>query len=249
MSVELLNGDCLALLPAIPAASIDLVCADLPYGTTACRWDQIIPLEPLWAEYRRVLKPRGAVVLTASQPFTTDLIQSNRKWFRFDDVWDKIGTTGFLDAKRRPLRRHESILLFAPSGRYTYNPQMTTGRLRRKGGTTDKPDQVYRPHAIAARLSDQYYPTSVLPISNAVKVGKTHPTQKPVALMEYLIRSYSNEGDTVLDNACGSATTLIACLNTGRHGIGMERDAEIYATAKARLAAAQAEHAERLALA
>lgn len=226
----------------IPAGSVDLVLADLPYGTTKARWDSIIPLGPLWDQYRRILKPRGAVVLTACQPFTSTLVTSNRKWFRFDDVWDKVRTTGFLDAKRRPLRRHESIVLFAPTGRFTYNPQMRTGVLRSKNGPGRQSDLYGGYHSMPGRRSDQYYPTSIIVESSGSERGKVHPTQKPLGLMEYLVRTYSNVGDLVVDNAMGSGTTGVAALNLGRRFLGIERDPGYFDGAVARIGSAAAFH-------
>ena len=236
--ITLMLGDCLERMGEIADGSVDLIAADLPYGTTACKWDVVIPFEPLWAHYRRVLKPRGAVVLTASQPFTSMLVMSNREWFRFDDVWDKVGTTGFLDARRRPLRRHEAVLVFSPIGKFTYNPLMRKGVFRKKGDSTGS--DCYGAHAPVATFNDQYFPTSIVEFSNSDQVNKVHPTQKPVALFEYLLKTYSNPGDLVLDNTMGSATTLVAAINTDRRAIGIEKDEAIYATAERRIAAHQA---------
>lgn len=225
--VRLINGDCLAVMPTLEAGSVDLVLSDLPYGTTACKWDTVIPFEPLWACFKWVLKPKGAVVLTASQPFTSMLVMSNREWFKYDDVWDKVNRfTGFLDAKNRPLRRHESVLVFSPVGRLTYNPQMTPGepyRATRSGKST----QVYQGFSVQSGDNDgTRYPHSVIRINADVKASPLHPTQKPVALFEYLVKTYSNEGETVLDATIGSGTTAVACLNTGRKCVGIERDTE-----------------------
>lgn len=237
MSHRLLLGDCLTMMDEIEGSTIDLILCDLPYGTTACKWDSVIPLEPLWAQYQRVLKPRGVVVLTASQPFTTTLVASNRKWFRYEDVWDKIGTTGYLDANRRPLRRHESILIFSPRGRTTYNPQMGQGKaycFKRGGGAS-----IYRQHErVWSRNEGTRYPTSIVSISNAngLRIGKVHPTQKPVELGRYLIRTYSNPGDAVLDNAMGVGSFGVAALMEGRSFTGIEKDPGYFALAEQRLA-------------
>lgn len=232
----LLQGDCLELLPTLTEASVALVLTDPPYGTTACKWDSVIPFEPMWKQVWRVLKPNGAAVFTASQPFTSALVMSQIERFKYSWVWDKKGVTGHLNAKLRPLRRHEDVLVFCVDGGPNYNPQMRTGRLRSKGGRRDKAGQAYGKCASGAVTNDQYYPTSVLEISNAGdKASRKHPTQKPVALMEYLIRTYTNEGETVLDFTMGSGTTGVACMNTGRNFIGIERDEKYFQIAKARI--------------
>lgn len=235
----LLLGDCLEKMKEITDGSVDMVMADLPYGTTQNKWDSVIPLEPLWREYRRVCKPSAAIVLTASQPFTTTLITSNLANFRYCLVWDKKGTTGFQTAKLMPLRRHEDIVIFY-SAKPTYRPTMEVrGKPRKKGGS--KVDNgCYGELRSTESFNNEYYPTSIVEVSNAGKSGKVHPTQKPVALMEYLIRTYTNEGETVLDNAMGSGTTGVACANTGRRFIGIERDETYFAIAKKRIADALA---------
>lgn len=240
MTADLYLGDCLVEMAKIPAGSVDLVAADLPYGTTACKWDTVIPFEPLWAHYRRVLKPRGAVVLTASQPFTSMLVMSNREWFRFDDVWDKRSPVGFLNARRMPLRRHESVLLFSPAkfGRFTYNPVMRKGVWRDKE-TKGRQTTVYGNFARPPVENDDYYPTSIIDIPKSNFQGTVHPTQKPVALFEYLIRTYSNEGETVLDCTMGSGTTGVACVNTNRNFVGVERDPGYFDIAERRIAEAR----------
>jgi len=238
--VSLMLGDTLERMREIPDGSVDMVMADLPYGTTACKWDTIIPFEPLWAAYRRVCKKNAAIVLTASQPFTSVLVMSNPNWFRYEWIWDKRLSTGFLDANRKPLKRHESVLVFS-GGRTIYNPEMRTGVMRNKGGSG--PSDCYGKYKKVASRSDQYYPTSLIEISNANQSAKVHPTQKPVALMEYLIRTYTNKGETVLDNTMGSGTTGVACVNTGRKFIGVERDEEYMKIAESRIAAATNEYA------
>ena len=220
-----MEGDCLQLMKLISTGSVDMVLCDLPYGTTACKWDTVIPFEPLWVEYRRICKPNAAIVLTASQPFTSALIMSNPAWFRHEWVWQKNKASGHLNAKRRPMRAHEDIVVFS-AGRPSYRPQMTTGH---------KPGN----YAKRAKQSDCYgfaepteyggqterYPQSVqyIPVINNDDPDKVHPTQKPVALMEYLIKTYTNEGDVVLDNCMGSGTTGVACKNTNRRFIGIEK--------------------------
>lgn len=233
MSIDLRLGDCLSVMADLPDGSIDLVLADLPYGTTACRWDSVIPFVPLWDRYRRLLKPRGAVVLTASQPFTSALVMSNPKWFRYEWIWRKNKPTGFLDANRKPLKTHESILVFSRHAA-PYEPQGVERRRRRrrKEGT-----EVYGKFGYEYETTGVNFPRSVIEFSCSLPVG--HPSAKPVALMEYLIRTYSDEGATVLDNAMGSGTTLVACVNTGRHGVGIELDPGYFAIAERRLAESQ----------
>lgn len=220
---ELYNEECLHAMSFLPPKSVDMVLCDLPYGTTQNKWDSIIPLEPLWAEYQRICK--GAIVLTAAQPFTSALVMSNISGFSYSLVWDKIGTTGFQSAGVRPLRRHEDVVVFH-SKLGAYNPQkITRGKPRKKGGS--KIDNgCYGSLRSTESFNNEYHPTSIIEVSNASKKGLVHPTQKPVKLMEYLIRTYSNLGDTVLDNTMGSGTTGVACMNTGRKFIGMEKDVE-----------------------
>jgi hypothetical protein len=240
---RLILGDCLERMAEIEAGSVDLIAADLPYGTTACEWDTAIPFGPMWAAFKRVLKPRGAVVLTACQPFTSGLVLSNRKWFRQALVWEKTLATGFLDCRRKPMKNHEDVLVFA-AGRTTYNPQMEPGepyvqrRRSRSGGAalTSDPKILHGPSETVN--SGFRYPRSVMRFSNA-NFRSCHPTQKPVALFEYLIRTYSNPGETVLDPTMGSGTTGVACITTGRRFIGIERDPAYFAVAERRIAEAR----------
>ncbi len=243
MSVPgLMQGDCLDLLGSIEPGSIDAIITDLPYGTTACEWDSIIPLEPLWAEVRRVLQPRGVFVTTASQPFTSALVMSNLPWFRYCWIWEKNTGTRFLNAKTRPLLFHEDVAVFYDQ-QPTYNPQRQRGlsnhtRSARSAqpGTTE----IYRP--IGPALSDvsgSKYPRTVLRFDTPAPSTKTdHPTEKPVALMQYLIQTYTNPGDVVLDPAMGSGTTGVACMRVGRSFIGMERDARYFKIAIERIQSA-----------
>ena len=242
----LILGDCLEKMATLDAGSVDLVLTDPPYGTTACAWDAVIPFEPMWREVRRVLKPRGAAVFTASQPFTSALVMSNPKQYRHSWIWDKGVGANFAQASRVPLKVHEDVLVFGMgSTNPPYNPQMV---LRDKplpmGGNSGKRGTgAYdlRGPAVEANLADgktypEAYPKSVLPISPRSDTERgLHPTQKPVALMEYLIRTYTNEGETVLDFTMGSGTTGVACANTGRKFIGIERDPAYFAVACKRL--------------
>ena len=218
---KIYNEDCLEGMKKIPDKSVDMILCDLPYGTTACKWDAIIPFEPLWEQYERVIKDNGAIVLTASQPFTTKLIESNIDLFRNCWVWNKKISGNPLLAKHQPLKVHEDICVFSKK-RHNYYPQMRKGKMRKKGGGRSKLFDM----EMSAKYSDEYYPISIIEFSNA-KRG-VHPTQKPVALFEYLIKTYTKEGETVLDNCMGSGTTAIACINTNRNYIGFELDEEYY---------------------
>ena len=232
----LLFGDCLDLLPRLPAASVDLVLCDLPYGTTACAWDAVIPFDALWAQYRRIAKPNAAIVLTASQPFTTALIGSNLEDFRYCWVWDKKKGGNIFNLKRQPYKVHEDICVFSVKP-HAYFPIMEPQK-GRTGKTYGIGEALGGGDYGDLRTYDAKYPKSILEVSNAGQRGKVHPTQKPVALMEYLIRTYTNEGDTVLDNCMGSGTTCVAAVNTGRKFIGMERDPGYFAIAWDRVASA-----------
>lgn len=249
---KLMLGDCLERMKEIPDGSVDLVLTDPPYGTTACKWDAVIPFEPMWAQVRRVLKPNGAAVFTASQPFTSALVMSNPGWFKYCLVWEKTRATGHVHAKNKPMKKHEDVLVFSSgttvhasqsATRMTYNPQgLTFAPYVHKrpsagstgGGSTVAPRKSHKKERLVEFTG---YPTSILPIASEHNVGSGafHPTQKPVALMEYLIRTYSNEGETVLDFTMGSGTTGVACVNTGRKFIGIERDENYFQVAKERI--------------
>ena len=236
----LYHADCLTLLPSIADASVDLILADLPYGTTQNRWDSVIPLDPLWHEYRRILKPNGTVVLTSQGAFTARLIMSNLSWFKYKIVWTKSKATNFLNARRQPLRKHEDICVFAPKSGI-YNPVMTEGEPYDKGIRKDALTGSYGAFKPARVKSDgSRYPTDVIYFKTAESETERkvwHGTQKPVALMSYLVRTYSQPGDTVLDNAMGSGTTGVACRNEGRRFIGIENDPAFFQIASERLAA------------
>ena len=220
--VTLYHGDCLDVMPAFAAQSFDAVICDEPYGTTNCPWDAVIPLAPMWGQLKRLIKPRGAIVLFGSQPFTSILVTSNLGMFGYEIIWDKKLSTGYLDAKRKPLKRHENIVLFY-EGRTMYNPVMRKGIARTKGGMK-APSPIYSKSNSTQKFNDDnYYPTSILEIGNTEREG-LHPTQKPLALMEYLIKTYTNEGNTILDFTCGSGTTLRAAKNLKRRAVGIERD-------------------------
>lgn len=234
-----MNGDCLELMKSIPDGSIDCIIADLPYGTTQNKWDSVIPLDKLWEQYERVIKDNGMICLTSSEPFTNQLINSKPKKFKYYDlVWDKVSTTGFLNAKRQPLRRHEQILCFYKK-QTTYNPIMEVrGKPRNKRSYNKRQgdgDMCYGKFENVESFNNEYYPTSVIQVSNAVQKGKVHPTQKPVELMEYLIKTYTNEGEIVLDNSMGSGSTGVAAMNTSRKFIGIELDKKYFEIASNRI--------------
>lgn len=230
-----MQGDCLELMKDIPDGSVDMILADLPYGTTACKWDTIIPFDPLWEQYKRVIKDNGAIVLTASQPFTSALVMSNPKWFKYAWVWDKVKPSGFQIAKYRPMMRQEDVLVFG-KGRINYYPIMTKREKVKKSKVYKSSDSSPLANNDGKeRVYTHKYPQSILAYSNANQRGKVHPTQKPVALFEYLIKTYTNEGDTVLDNVMGSGTTGVACKNLNRNFIGMELDEEYFKIATERI--------------
>lgn len=218
----LYEGDCLEILPTIPTGSIDMILCDLPYGTTACKWDTVIPFEPLWAQYKRIIKGNGAIVLFGSEPFSSALRMSNIKQFKYDWIWNKKQSGTPLNAKRQPLKIHEIVSVFGNTP--IYSPIMRKGKFRQKGGLNKQPEHTGNVDINYMVTNDIYYPVSILDFSNAKKSGKVHPTQKPVALFEYLIKTYTNEGETVLDNCAGSGTTGVACYNTGRNSIMIEKE-------------------------
>jgi len=239
MKYELMFGDCLERMKEIGDGSVDMVLADLPYGTTACKWDSVIPFAPLWEQYKRVCKKNAAIVLTASQPFTSALVMSNLDWFKYCWVWDKVNRpTGHLNAKKQPLRETEDIAVFYFK-QPTYNPQMVDGKPYTATGSK-KSDCYGAQKTTTTVCTGERYPRNVIKIAADERgtVGRIHPTQKPVALMEYLIRTYTNEGETVLDNTMGSGTTGVACMNTKRRFIGIERDQNYFEIASDRIQAA-----------
>lgn len=231
--VRLLRGDCLERMAEIEAGTVDMVLCDLPYGTTQNKWDSIIPLDALWSHYWRIAKPSAAVVLTAAQPFTSALVMSCPQLFRYDWVWEKE-PSGNLNAKRMPMPEHESVLVFYRAAS-KYNPQGLRPTLRKRGASDISRSTNYgaqKRQAYAQTVTG--YPGTVLSI--AKDQDKLHPTQKPVALMEYLILTYTNPGDVVLDSCMGSGVTGVAAVRSKRSFIGIERDAEHYKTAKHRIA-------------
>lgn len=228
-------GDCLDRMAEIPDSSVDMVLCDLPYGTTACKWDSVIPFDALWAHYWRVCKPNAAVVLTAAQPFTSALVMSQIKRFKYDWCWDKVKGTGHLNAKKMPMRNHESVLVFG-NGAIRYNPQKTTGHERKVSyRAAHLQTDVYGQMGENLYDSTERYPRSVQVFSTDTQNSSAHPTQKPVALFEYLIRTYTDLGMTVLDNCAGSGTTAIAAHRTGRRWICIEREPSYYYPAVGRV--------------
>lgn len=234
--VWLMQGDCLDRMKEIPSGSVDMILTDPPYGTTACKWDSVIPLEPMWEQLKRIIKPNGAIVMTASQPFTSVLVYSNLKMFKYSMVWSKSQSTGHLNAWRMPMRAHEDLVVFYKKPP-TYNPELKdkiAANVRPITSRTKKTD-CYGDHRLDAHKCppNKTMPNSILQFNNAQ--GTVHPTQKPVTLMEYLIKTYTNESNTVLDFTMGSGTTGVACHNTNRKFIGIEMDVNYYCIATERI--------------
>lgn len=234
--MKLLQGNCLELMKGLPAASVDLILCDLPYGTTDCSWDCVLPFDELWAEYDRLLKPRGAAVLFAAQPFTSDLIMSNRKAFRYCWYWLKNQPTGFTYARYQPMRQIEDICVFYKQAP-TYNPQglIATEGEKKRIKKRPRADSVYKMSTLLNEHTPRFknYPKNVLQFNTERGL---HPTQKPVPLLEYLVRTYTNPGDTVLDNCMGSGSTGVAVQRVGgRHFIGIEQNQNYFNTAKERI--------------
>ena len=221
-------------MPSLADKSIDMILCDLPYGTTACKWDTIIPFEPLWEQYKRIIKDNGAIVLTASQPFTSALVMSNVKMFKYEWIWDKKIPSGMSYARFQPMRQHENILVFC-DGKTIYNPQMIRRDKPIKGGGMSKGETTNNQNLIALKKTYDFKNPTTIIVEDKIRKGSLHPTQKPVALFEYLIKTYTNEGDLVLDNCAGSGTTAIACLKTKRNYICIEKDADYYKVATKRV--------------
>lgn len=238
--VWLMQGDCLERMKEIPSGSVDMVLTDPPYGTTACKWDSIIPLEPMWDELKRIIKPNGTIVMTASQPFTTTLIASNMKMFKYCWVWDKGVGVNFFHVKRQPLKVTEDVCVFF-NKQPTYKPLMTKREKPIKksnnnvgevaGYTIDEKSEKY-----IGRVYDEAYPSTLIKISSRDSSRGLHPTQKPVALMEYLIKTYTSEDEVVLDFTMGSGSTGVAARNTNRKFIGIELDSDYFRIALERIA-------------
>lgn len=250
-------GDCLDVMRSVPTASVDMILCDLPYGTTACSWDSVIPFAPLWSEYWRIAKPNAAVVLTASQPFTSALIMSQIDRFKYEWIWEKSKGSNFTHAKNMPIKFHENVCVFSKSPvghhvqlgvkRMNYNPQDLI-KVDKKWSRPKKYETEHKltreSHKLERIIEFENYPKSIIKVGNSDNRERgLHPTQKPVALFEYLIRTYTNEGDTVLDNCLGSGTTAIAAENTSRHWLGIERDPGYFGAACERIARAVTDRA------
>jgi DNA modification methylase len=238
--MQLYLGDCLIEMNKIPDHSVDMILCDLPYGTTACKWDVIIPFEPLWDHYWRVIKPNGAVVLFGNEPFSSYLRMSQIKTYKYDWVWEKERGNGFVNANKQPLKAVENIMVFY-SSQVNYNPQMipldkpykhvlptSQSESHQYGCVKSDSERVYKEYTHS-------HPKNIIKIPREHNTKTQHPTQKPVALLEYLIKTYTNEHEIVLDNCMGSGSTLVACVNTGRNGIGIEKDEKYFEIAKQRI--------------
>lgn len=238
MYADLIKGDCLTEMNKMQSKSIDMILCDLPYGTTRNKWDSIIPLDKLWKQYNRIIKDNGVIVLTAQTPFDKVLGVSNLKMLRYEWIWEKTSATGHLNAKKMPMKAHENILIFYKK-LPTYNPQKTFGHERKVSKAVHKINSKdstnYGKSVNTTYDSTERYPRDVVKFKTDKQKSALHPTQKPVALMEYLIRTYTNEGDLVLDNCMGSGSTGVACINTNRNFIGIELEDNYYKMAKQRI--------------
>lgn len=232
----LMQGDCLERMKEIPDGSVDMVLTDPPYGTTACKWDSIIPLEPMWVQLKRIIKHNGAIVMTAQTPFDKVLGASNLPMLKYEWIWEKTAATGHLNAKKAPMKAHENILVFYKS-QPTYNPQKTFGHKPVNSYTKRNGDgECYGETVeVSGGGNTDRYPRSIQVFQSDKQKLRLHPTQKPVALMEYLIKTYTNEGETVLDFTMGSGTTGVACVNLNRSFIGIELDESYFNIAKNRI--------------
>jgi site-specific DNA-methyltransferase (adenine-specific) len=242
--INLMHGDCLERMKEIPDGSVDMILTDPPYGTTACKWDSIIPLEPMWEQLKRIIKPNGAIVMTASQPFTSILVTSNIKMFKYEWIWEKAVGSNFASLKYQPMKEHESVLVFAKGSTQYYpikQPRKGSGSKRLKyGHSGSKTGEANGTQDFKGCTSETYdknlrNPSSVQYFNNREKCRGLHPTQKPVTLMEYLIKTYTNENETVLDFTMGSGTTGVAAKNLNRSFIGIEMDDQYFDIAKKRI--------------
>ena len=235
-TIDLKHGDCLELMKDIPDGSVDMILCDLPYGTTACKWDSIIPFKPLWEQYKRLIKDEGAICLFGLEPFSTELRHSNLKMFKYDWIWEKEQGANFMLCKYQPYKVHEIISVFSKK-KHLYIPQMTEGKpyISGKGTSGEITNNVAK---VQTWNNGTRYPRSIQRFNTEKSKSSFHPTQKPVALLEYLIKTYTNEGDIVLDNCMGSGSTGVACVNTNRRFIGIELDDKYFEIAKQRINAA-----------
>ena len=246
MMIDLHNGDCLEVMKSIPDGSVDCVITDLPYQITACKWDIIIPFEPMWAELRRICKPNSPMIFTASQPFTSMLVMSNLKEFKVEWIWEKAVGSNFATLKYQPMKEHESVLVFSNGGGKTpyypiKEPRKGSGSARMNYGCNGSKtgeangSQDFKGWKVGDYDKDLRNPSSVQYFNNRESTRGLHPTQKPVALLEYLIKTYTQENETVLDFTMGSGSTMMACLNTNRKGIGIELDKHYFDVATKRI--------------
>lgn len=236
MRMELFNNDCFEVFGQIKSQSVDAIICDLPYGTTHCAWDSALPLDKLWDAYKRIIKPTGAIVLFGTEPFSSMLRVSNLSWFKYDWIWDKVRGTGFLNAKKQPMRNHEIISVFYQK-QCTYNPVMTEGHerktaLKRKNLQSEIYNLTYEDNFYD---STDRYPRSIQVFSTDIQKEALHPTQKPLELLKYLVLTYTNPGETVLDNCMGSGTTGVACKILDRHFIGIEKEPHYFEVARRRI--------------
>ena len=235
--IDLIKGECIEQMKLIPSGSIDAIITDPPYGTTACKWDSVIDFELMWEQLNRIIKPNGAIVLFGSEPFSSALRMSNVKNYKYDITWNKVAITNPMLAKKQPLRCLENILLFYKK-QPTYNPQMQQGKKWHRGGKKEHKTETLGNSTLFNNGSDKTnlkYPKNLIEFSNANKMNNVHPTQKPVELMEYLIKTYTNENETVLDFTMGSGSTGVAAKNLNRNFIGIEQDQKYFNIAKNRI--------------
>lgn len=243
--IDLIHGDCLVEMQRIPDKSVDMVLCDLPYGTTACKWDVIIPFDKLWEQYRRIVKDNGAIVLFGKQPFTSQLILSNLEMFRYELIWEKSRVGNNMQLGKRPASIHENIVVFYKQYptfneiKFQVDEKYIDKRKSIRNSTYSKSEH-YQGEMIRKKDDGWRHSQSILPFNSVWQSGM-HPTQKPVVLLEYLIKTYSNEGDTILDNTMGSGSTMVACVNTKRNGIGIELDDNYFKIAQERVKQAQQE--------
>lgn len=234
-NVNLMKGDCLELMKSIPDGSVDLILTDPPYGTTQCKWDSVIPFEPMWSELKRIIKPNGAIVLFGSEPFSSALRMSNIKQYKYDWIWDKKIPSGMCNAKIMPMKQSENISVFI-NGKNFYYPQMVQrdNPIKSGGMTGSLSAGAKGLKKIETKVYTEKYPTTHL-VFDKIRKGSLHPTQKPVGLLEYLIKTYTQEGETVLDFTMGSGSTGVACVNTNRKFIGIELDENYFNIAESRI--------------
>lgn len=236
--MQLIHGDCLEKMKDIPDGSIDMIFADLPYGTTYAKWDSIIPMNLLWVEYERIIKDNGAICLTANQPFTSMLVVSKPDWFRCEWIWNKENVNNFGNANRQPLKQHEQVLVFGKKGT-VYYPQKTQGKPNHAQGSKQRERTAETNNIDPSKATEDFsgmkFPKTIVTIPKHSSQCGNHPTENPVALMEYFIKTYSLEGETILDNTMGSGSTGVACINTKRDFIGIEKDDHYFEVAKKRI--------------